>query len=284
LCYVRLPRLCCAVHTCSLSAVNLIVSARTATVRRRKIGRHRTFNSSMFVSRSGRWIEASDPLLHNCPGHHIGMGMSFARRLNETLPIGDRIVLVPAGLGGTGFWQTGTWSPPNGDGFVGAVTRVNAAMQLAGDDAVLSGVLWHQGEHDAGDNSQYHSVSTKEYLSYFIPMIQAFRNTSFIPATNPRLPLVVGTLLPQWEHNSTYPGRMMVVSALANINQSLSDAQCARGDGLIGDTVYRSGNDNEIIHFTAASQRIFGRRYFHQYETIIRAQQAVTADVEFAAA
>ena len=33
--------------------------------------------------------------------------------------------------------------------------------------------------------------------------------------------------------------------------------------------MYRSGLDNEVIHFTARSQRILGRRYYAAYEAAL---------------
>ena len=105
-------------------------------------------------------------------------------------------------------------------------------------------------------------ANTTYYLEHDIgPLIGAFRNESFLNFTYPALPVVVGQMLPSWVDNSTHPVRQGVKVALALLTQYVPFTGFAPSYGLLGDPVYRSGLDNEVIHFTARSQRILGRRY-----------------------
>lgn len=61
-------------------------------------------------------VNAQDPLLHSCPPNDISFGMTFLRLYNATVPAGDKILVVPSGIGGTGFSDgQHTWMPPTGN-------------------------------------------------------------------------------------------------------------------------------------------------------------------------
>ena len=97
-------------------------------------------------------------------------------------------------------------------------------------------------------------------------MIAAFRNTTLVPYSRPTLPFVVGQLLPSWVSNTSWPARAGVEVALAILPQYVAYSGVADSYGLQGDLTCRSGWDHEIIHFTASSQRIFGKRYQVAYQ------------------
>jgi hypothetical protein len=214
-------------------------------------------------------VIAQDPLLHYCPPHHIGWAMSFLRSFNATIPEGDIVIVVPSGLDGTGFSDDQhTWMPPDGPGFSAAVAKVQQAYKLAvaiDPDTVFEALLWHQGESDDGDNVHGKYLTIDEYTQDFSLLANEFRNTTLFPFTSPKLPIVVGQLLPQWVFNTTLPKRLQVGRALENMPTSLPYVGFANSEGLTGDPVYRSGTTNQIIHFDAPSARILGRRYFAQF-------------------
>jgi len=152
-------------------------------------------------------------------------------------------------------------------GPVNLVNRTNYAVKAANNiaNAVFEAILWHQGEEDAGDNPSRYSASTSTYLfDDLLPLINRFRNTSYIPSTSSNLPVVVGQLLPEWLFNVSWPSRAAGVGkALTLVNTTYAYTGFADSVDLEGCTVpgHGSGIDNSVIHFTAASQRIFGRRY-----------------------
>lgn len=81
---------------------------------------------------------ARDPLPHQCDsgfltGITIGFGMSFARSYREDIPADDVVVLVPSGVGGTGFFDN-TWTAYTGWGFNAAVNKLKRAYDLVQSD------------------------------------------------------------------------------------------------------------------------------------------------------
>jgi len=205
-------------------------------------------------------LVAQDPLHHQCDDTHIkgpsvGFGMSFARELRKTINSDDVIVVVPAGIGGTGFIDN-VWTAYTGRGFVQALTRIQNTFKLISQkypqhDVELAGYLWHQGEADADVNTTVADYLNKD----IIPMISAWRNSTLIPQTNSNIPFVVGNLVPEWVEDPNQTKRLGVMTALQVLDQFVPYTMCAPSQGL-------QGGVNNQIHFTAESQRLFGKRYF----------------------
>jgi hypothetical protein len=218
---------------------------------------------------------SSDPMMPCIGAHGLSFARPFARALLPSLPATDVVVIVPAPIGGTGFGD-GTWTAYTGWGFVPAVEKLRRAWSLLhgsdwqGWNVTLDGVLWHQGEMDAGDNSRGYVANSSHYLTDgLLPMIAALRNTSYLPFSSPQLPFVNGQMLPQWLFNSSHPERLGVGQAEALLPQHCAYTGHADSFGLLGDPLYRSGWDNSVIHFTASSQRIFGQRYHTAYRAAL---------------
>ena len=219
---------------------------------------------------------SSEPLMP-CEGAHVSFARSFARSLLPSLGDDDVVFLVPTGISGTGFFDN-VWNAYNGSGFVQAVERLHVTWRRLHEDShwqryniSWSGVLWHQGEHDAGDNFDGNVANTSYYLDQDItPMVEALRNTSYIHFTSPSLPVVVGQMLPSWLNNVSHSAvRAGVKVALAMVTQYVPYTGFADSYGLLGDPYYTSGLDNEVIHFTARSQRILGKRYYAAYQAAL---------------
>lgn len=215
-------------------------------------------------------IVATDPLHHQCDNTYLGsqtlgFGMSFARELLPNLEADDMIVLVPSGFSGTGFFDN-VWTAYTGSGFTSAVAKLKRAFELLTGlnmNPTFEGILWHQGEHDAGDNGAGNVADTNFYLYQdIIPMINAFRDTNLLPFTSTSLPFVCANLLPSWVSDPAHPVRLGVWTAIALLGQEVPYSACAPSQGLLGDPVYLSGLDGEVIHFTGRAQRILGRRYY----------------------
>ena len=216
---------------------------------------------------------SSEPLLP-CSGGRVSFGRSFARALlsSQHAQPQDVVLLVPTGIAGTGFGD-GVWTAWTGSGFKPAVASLRRAWELLADSGYtrrFSGVLWMQGSYDAGDNAQHASLNSSAYLQQLLPLVAALRNVSFLPFSSPRLPFLAGQMLPSWMDNVTHPERQGVKIALSQLPQFVAYTGAVATGGLLGDPVYLSGVDHEVIHFTARSQRILGRRYFAAYEAAMR--------------
>ena len=173
------------------------------------------------------FVNVSSEPLQGCEYGHVSFARSFAKSLLGGLPAGDAVLVVPTAIGGTGFMD-GTWTAYVGSGFVRAVQRLQQAWSVAtqqkaysGYNVTFDGVLWHQGECDAGDNMKNYSATTAQYLyDDLLPLISAVRNTSYLNFSSPTLPFVCGQLLPEWVYNKT--ARSGVRDAIMQLPQLVS--------------------------------------------------------------
>ena len=244
-----------------------------------------------YVPLSSCFLNVSSDPLQPCMGSsHVSFGRSFARALLPSLSAYDLVLLVATAIPGTGF-VSGTWNAYNGSGFKPAVQDLQRAWEILhaapwqGWRVSFDGVLWHQGECDAGDNGAGLYANTSQYLyADILPMIAALRDTSFIKFTSPSLPFVAGQMVPSWMDNSSHPIRQGVKVALSLLPQYCPYTALASSYGLLGDTDprYSSGLDHEVIHFTAASQRLLGKRYYAAYQQALVNYPVLPVKVEMA--
>ncbi len=128
------------------------------------------------------------------------------------------------------------------DLYSNAVARARAA-EIYG---TLAGVIWHQGEGDAGTNTT--ALSHGDRLQ---KMIREFRADVHAPD----LPFIVGQI---GEFNYDRPGNPLpfarqVNEALAKISESVPLTGCALSHGL--------EHKGDLLHFSTAAERELGRRY-----------------------
>jgi hypothetical protein len=94
------------------------------------------------LTKENTWAPGIDPLHFDKPQiAGVGLGSSFGRAMADADP-DVTIGLIPCAVGGTPLsrWQK------DGDLYKQAIERAKAAMK----DGTLKGILWHQGENDAG--------------------------------------------------------------------------------------------------------------------------------------
>jgi hypothetical protein len=189
---------------------------------------------------------AQDPLDHQDEtANTVGMGLSFAKAYRAAGLLGARrkILLVPTAKGGTGFdAQWGSGLPSD----VATITRVNAAMATNSGNQ-LKGILWHQGETDNGKTES-------AYAALLDALISRWR-AGMTGATS-ATPFVCGGLLVGGSFTGTG-----VSAALAATPARVANTGYAPSTSLV------SGGDN--LHFSAASQRTFGGRYFTAWQSAL---------------
>jgi len=178
------------------------------------------------------WVPAVDPMHFDKPAiAGVGLGRTFAKTLLQAKP-GTAIGLIPAAFGGTSLDE---WKP--GDKlYTDAVKRAREAMK----SGKLRGILWHQGEADAG--TQEHVDTYRERFANLIAHLRQDLNA-------PDIPVVVGEL-GEFQHGK-FTKQMneqlaLVPFAVAHSAFASSAGLTDKGDGT---------------HFNAASAREFGRRY-----------------------
>lgn len=204
-------------------------------------------------SRDNQIILASEHLEHSdfsiINEEKVGMGTTFGRAYVDTLPEQRDVLLVPTAYGGTGLVD-GPWFP-GGHLFEDAVARLKDALAGAEDEGnCVAGVLWHQGEQDAGRH-----VDKETYMSAWTEMIGALRMR--VPAAA-QAPVVLGEFSPAWieKHEEI---AAPVLAAIRAIPESVPFTAVAPSDGLSNNA---GGGPDAIVHFDAVSQREYGMRYF----------------------
>jgi Carbohydrate esterase, sialic acid-specific acetylesterase/Concanavalin A-like lectin/glucanases superfamily/Fibronectin type III domain len=190
----------------------------------------------------GQEVLASDPLWHHdrqvtgC----IGLGMSFAERYAQSIPPNRTVLLLPQAQGGTGF-QDNRWNPGN-DLYTSAVNNTNAAIAANANNR-LAAILWHQGENDV-------NLPKSTYCQLLDSLISGLRG-AIIGASN--VPFILGELAPTWVTGNA--NRAAIQEAIQETPTRQPNCFVVSSSGL--------AVDGTGIHFTGASFRTFGERYFN---------------------
>jgi hypothetical protein len=200
------------------------------------------------LDQSDAWTAATDPLHFDKPAiAGVGPGSGFGPALaeaDESVVIG----LVPCAVGGTPLsrWEA------DGDLYQDAVRRAKIAMR----DGTLKGVIWHQGEADAG-----REATATTYGRRLAGMIAALRRD----LAAPELPIVVGEL-----GEFIGPDRLahaaVVNAALRELPSQVERTAFVSSRGL------KAKPDG--IHFDAASAREFGVRYAQAMQKLQNSQKS----------
>ena len=206
-------------------------------------------NGLCHVLRMGVWQPMSEPVSADRGSHAEFLpGVCPATGFADALAShqGEHIGLIPCAYGGSGIKK---WQP-------GGVLFDHAVMMahLAQRSSTLGGILWHQGESDC---SHFDAAA---YREAFLHTMTAFRRE-----LGEDLLILIGELSehmgPRWEkmaRNVPAMNKLLAELAVELPNCRLvkaADLEC-RSDG---------------IHFSAASCRTLGVRYFEAYLDLAKA-------------
>ncbi len=198
----------------------------------------------MFMLRNGCWQPMSEPINPDRAVHvkersqgrsGVSLAASFASEYVDTYD--SDIGLIPCAYGSSSLddWRE--------DGTLYEYAVMNTRLALR--TSRLRGILWHQGE---SDSKSIHLVNT--YAERFERMINALKRD--VGATN--IPVVLGEITRKLER---YPFSKEMNDVLHGIAASAPSYDIALSEGL------EIGPDN--MHYTAASYRLLGERYFQAY-------------------
>ena len=206
-------------------------------------------NPRCFMLRMGRWQRMSEPINPDrsvlTGEFHSGVGLaaSFADEVQKYL--GARIGFIPCADGGTSMdkWKVG--SPL----YDHAVFMARLAMR----SSTLAGIIWHQGESDC------HKIEDAlAHREKFLTMMTTLRRELGAES----LPLIIGELPENITERWGVADRPIIVNrAYRELAAELPMCAIASSEGL---ELRRDG-----IHFSSASARIFGKRYFEAYKSLI---------------
>ncbi len=119
-------------------------------------------NEHVFVLRGKQYVQAAEPVTMDKPDlAGEGCGIAFGASLN--ILTGNDVLLIPCSFGGTALkdWMPGEKLYEN------AVNAVTDALDLGVE---LSGILWHQGEHES--NCIGDSVTYLKYLRFMMSRME----------------------------------------------------------------------------------------------------------------
>ena len=205
-------------------------------------------NMRCFTMRQGLWCAMTEPIHVDAPVFgdlygdlHSGvcLAASFADAAQKRF--GGDVGLIPCAHGGTRIVQ---WQP-------GEPLYDNAVFdtRLAERSSTLAGILFHQGEQDAGseEEARAHFALAKTALTALRRELGA-----------EELPLLIGGLGSFPEGLVPFGG--IIDDGLRRLAGELENAAYVSAEGL--------GRNRDGVHFNAASLRTFGLRYFEEYRRL----------------
>ena len=193
----------------------------------------------LLMMRNGRWQKLSEPLNFDRPTAGVCLATSFAYRFIQDHP-DDQVAMIPCADGGTGIddWEKGTPLYEN------AVFCAKMAMKTS----TLTGILWHQGEHDSceeliGDYS--------EKLIRFFEDLKAELGVS--------VPIVMGGVPLAHFSDEEEKRRYATVlnGKLREIAKNVPEVYFVTEKGL--------DCNEDHLHINASSLRVFGERYYEVF-------------------
>ncbi len=199
-------------------------------------------------TKENTWAPAVEPLHFDKTIAGVGLGRSFGEAMAKAEP-GVTIGLIPCAVGGTPLdrWLSG------GDLYQAALTRA----KLAAKDGVIKGILWHQGENDAGKKE-----TADSYLTRLTAAVASWRKD----LDAPDLPFVAGKL---GEFLATeYQGKP---SYWKLINAQLDDLPGTVAHSAVADSSGLTAKSDHV-HFDTPALREFGRRYAEKMSLLLKAK------------
>ncbi len=186
---------------------------------------------------------------------------SFAREYISAglLAPGRRILIIHAGVGGTGFCR-GEWG-------IGSILyrrlcdMVAEALGMNSDNRLVA-FLWHQGECDAFENADMPSEEKQaRHRAALGGMLADFERRFVCPS----LPFVTGSFADEWY----FKNKVQCDAVL----EAIRAVTAARGGAFVDTAGLKSNNQStgngDDIHFSRESLHLLGARMFDAYQTIL---------------
>jgi hypothetical protein len=132
----------------------------------------------LMLGKDMKWEPATDPLHFDKPIAAVGPGLAFGRAMADANPA-VKIGLIPCAMGGSKIEE---WAPGTKN-HTAMLARAREALKTG----VLKGILWHQGEANVKDPSNYAALLQaliaglrKEFNAPEVPFVAA-EITAFKP-------------------------------------------------------------------------------------------------------
>ena len=189
----------------------------------------------------------------------------FAQKYLESgrLEAGRKILIINAAVGGTGFAkkQWGIGAPL----YDRLCDMTKAALNLNGKNRVVT-ILWHQGEHDAFENS---SFSDDERYAFYHSSISAMFKDYIKRFSLDGIPVVAGGFCGEWYEK--YKNNCDIVIKATKAFLAENNGGFAESVGLLSNNEKNHNGDD--IHFCREALYILGERFYLIFEEISNEKQ-----------
>jgi len=197
------------------------------------------------INKDGQVIIAKEPL-HFYEPERTGLdcGLSFAKTLITQIPDSISVLIIPTAVGGSSIRQ---WLGDSVFRNVKLFSNFLAKVEIAKQNGIIKGILWHQGESDANEkNIPLHKERLHLLFSKFRTEIG-----------NNELPILIGEL----GSFSNNPADFNL------INKAIHDyAAEDKNSAVISTKDLKDKGDH--LHFDSEGQRIMGKRFAKAYLTM----------------
>ena len=204
-------------------------------------------------------IPAREPLAHhNAKPNRIGFAMTFAKLYKEKyLEEGKKILIIPAGHGGTGFVDN-HWNPGD-DLYEDALMRVNYVFEKY-PKSELKAILWQQGEKDVNQKSDH-------FRADLDTMIVEIRKD--IKDADLSTPFFMGGMVPYWVDQKKR--REVQQRHIRKTSERHPNVWYVSPYDPF--TIRKANNKEDEIHYDAKGQVELGHRYFMRYEAYLEKRE-----------
>ena len=194
------------------------------------------------INKDGQIITAKEPL-HFYEPERTGLdcGLSFAKTLITKIPDSISILIIPTAVGGSSIRQ---WLGDSVFRNVKLFSNFLSKVEIAKQNGIIKGILWHQGESDANEkNIPLHKERLQSLFSKFRSAIG-----------NNELPVLLGEL-GSFSNNP---------SDFNLINKAIHDyAAEDKNSRVISTKDLKDKGDH--LHFDSEGQRTMGKRFASAY-------------------
>ncbi len=194
------------------------------------------------INKEGQIIIAKEPL-HFYEPERMGLdcGLSFAKTLIKKIPDNVSILMIPTAVGGSSIRQ---WLGDSTYRNVKLFSNFLSKVEIAKQNGIIKGILWHQGESDANEKDiPFH----KERLHLLFSKFRA-------EVGNNELPVLLGELGSFSENPANFN----------LINKAIHDyAAEDKNSSVISTKDLKDKGDH--LHFDSKGQRTMGKRFANAY-------------------
>ncbi len=195
----------------------------------------------------GNWKLAVEPL-HFYEPNLVGLdcGLSFGKKLIESVPDSVTIALIPTAVGGSAISQ---WINDENYRNVSLLSNFKEKVKIAQTKGIVKDILWHQGESDA------YPDLTEKYATNMNTLFSTFR--TIIGDQN--LPIIVGELGPFFPDQNSWD---LLNAEIQKYVASDPNTYLIRTRDL--------NHKGDSLHFDSPSLRMLGQRYAKNFTKLIQ--------------